>query len=392
MNFALSTCFYNHVLGGYDDGHCRTFDIPTGEVVTTFKAHTERIECAEFNTAGILATGSYDKTVKLWKDSAEVLTPLNHGAVIDSVCWLGNTNLLASSGSGKVKFWDIRNTTTDITNSDDALPESKISSEDLSCWSKTVTCLEYFAPENLLLAGSLDCSVRTINPNNLSVEKFCDASQQVLSLRLLKPDQHTVVLGLASGQIEVHRNVKKLERMQEMAIRNKKPREVKADKKPQEVKKFDHSQEVLSKHFRKFNFKIAFAYALRRWKIYDTESMEPLLNCLIELERLKALNQALGNQDDDTISDLLDYIVKFVFDSEAHKNIKSTRVNRSSIVPLLSAITNLLLDLGYCNSQLYPKSASSMESFSKLLAYEASVTQNLGQVSGVLQMFMTNMA
>ena len=179
--------------------------------------------------------------------------------------------------------------------------------------------------------------------------------------------------------------------MHELALRNKKPREIKADKKPQDVKKFDQTQKVLSKHFRKFKFKEAFHFALKRWKIHDRESMEPLLNCLIELERLKALAQVLGNLDDDCISDLMEYIVKFIFEEKAHRNIKSTRVNRSSIVPLLAGITNLLLDLGYCNSQLYPKSAQSMENFSKLLAYEASVTNNLSQVSGVLQMFMSNM-
>merc|ERR1711976_825902 len=286
----------------------------------------------------------------------------------------------ASSGSGKVKFWDIRNTSEEIQKS-----------EDLSCWSKTVTCLEYYQPENLLLAGSLDCTVRTINPNNLSVEKFCDASQQVLSMKLLKPEQHTVLLGLASGQIEVHRNTKKLDRMQEAAISNRKIREIKADKKPQDIKKFDHSQKVLSKHFRKFKFRTAFSYALNRWKIHDQNSMEPLLNCLIELERLKALHQVLGNQDDAVIADLMEYIVKFIFNQKAHRKIKSTRVNKACIVPLLTALTNLLLDLGYCNSELYPNSASALQQLSKLLAYEASVTQNLNQVSGVLEMFMSNM-
>ena len=101
--------------------------------------------------------------------------------------------------------------------------------------------------------------------------------------------------------------------------------------------------------------------------------------------------QVLENLDDECISDLMEYTVKYIFEEKVHKNIKSTRVNKSSIVPLLAGITNLLLDLGYCNSQLYPKSAKSMENFSKLLAYEASVTSNLSQVSGVLQMFMGNM-
>jgi len=382
----------NHVLGLYDDGRARTFDIPTGEVVDTWKTHKERIQCAEMNsTSTLLATGSYDQTVKVWREK-EQLSSLSHGAPVESVCWLGSTNLLVSAGSGKVKFWDIRNTTNSLQNPEkDGSAEPTQSSEQLSCWSKTVTCLEYEPQHNLVLAGSLDCSVRSINPNNLSVEKFCDAGAQVLSMRFLKSEQHSLVLGLGSGQIEVHRNVKKLERAVDLTIRNKKIREVKADGKTQAVKKFEHSQKVLTKHFRKFKFRRAFGYALTRWSVYDKESMEPLLNCLVELERLKALHQALGSREDEEIGLLLAYINKFLFNKPAHEKIKSTKISTTSIVPLLVAIVDLLLDLGYSNSSLYPKSLAQLHKINDTIAYEALVSQSLSEVSGVLEMFMSNM-
>ena len=88
--------------------------------------------------------------------------------------------------------------------------------------------------------------------------------------------------------------------------------------KTRQLKAYEHSNKNLTKHFRKFKFRTAFIYALNRWHVNDNEYMEPLLNCLFELQRLKALGQALNGQSDRDISRLVSYVNKFIFNKTAH--------------------------------------------------------------------------
>jgi len=56
---------------GMEDGHVRIFRVPKGEVVAHTKAHPDQVSAVAFAPGGdYLATGSYDRTVKLWRLTA----------------------------------------------------------------------------------------------------------------------------------------------------------------------------------------------------------------------------------------------------------------------------------------------------------------------------------
>lgn len=203
--------------------------------------------------------------------------------------------------------------------------------------------LEYSEEDNLLLAGSLDSSIKTIDPNTLSIEKFKVCSAPILSMKILKNEsrvsnyKNSIIVGLKTGNIEIYKD-KKISEVDELDVyeyeksfskgflgqkraADKQESDLTASKpkkvKTQQMKSYENSQKVLTKHFRKFKFRTAFSYSLDRWFLTDHEYMEPLLNCLFELQRLKALTQAINNQEDVTISRLVSYFNKFIFKDSA---------------------------------------------------------------------------
>jgi len=89
------------------------WDVATGNTITRFRGHTERINTIYFNPdESILCSGSYDKTVRCWdlrsrntRDGIQTLSDFN-----DSVSSLVVTDheIIAGSIDGKLRTYDIR--------------------------------------------------------------------------------------------------------------------------------------------------------------------------------------------------------------------------------------------------------------------------------------------
>ena len=93
-------------IGMEDDGRLGV-DIRT-EVVDTLQGHTFYVHSVCALPDGILASGSGDKSIKIWDiSSGECIQTLNgHTDCVSSVCVLPDGNL--ASGSYKsIKIWDI---------------------------------------------------------------------------------------------------------------------------------------------------------------------------------------------------------------------------------------------------------------------------------------------
>ena len=74
----------------------------------TLEGHTSLVSSVAFNPNGtILASGSYDSTIKLWnvKSKKEIATLQGHTSVY-SVAFNPSGTILAS-GSGTIKLWNV---------------------------------------------------------------------------------------------------------------------------------------------------------------------------------------------------------------------------------------------------------------------------------------------
>ena len=75
------------------------------------KGHNDSVSSVAFNHNGtLLASGSYDNTIKLWnlETKTEIATLEGHHGWVNSVAFYHNETLLASgSGDNKIKLWNL---------------------------------------------------------------------------------------------------------------------------------------------------------------------------------------------------------------------------------------------------------------------------------------------
>src|SRR5713101_8701343 len=88
-------------------------DEPPAGVTATFKGHTEALYAVAFSPDGkLIATGSFDKTVRLWNPSGKEIRTLNgpagHQNLVLAVAFSRNGQWLASGSSdNSAKIWDV---------------------------------------------------------------------------------------------------------------------------------------------------------------------------------------------------------------------------------------------------------------------------------------------
>jgi len=82
------------------------WNVKTGECIRTLNGHGNWVRSVSFDGEGLLASGSYDKTIKLWNiKTGECIRTLNgHGKGVESVSYDGE-GLLASGSEDKTIKW-----------------------------------------------------------------------------------------------------------------------------------------------------------------------------------------------------------------------------------------------------------------------------------------------
>ena len=95
--------------GSYDET-VRLWDASTGAPLQTLKGHSSRVWSVAFSPDGkLVASGSYDQTVRLWDAStgAPLQTLKGHWSWVSSVAFSPDGKLVASgSDDNTVRFWD----------------------------------------------------------------------------------------------------------------------------------------------------------------------------------------------------------------------------------------------------------------------------------------------
>jgi hypothetical protein len=96
---------------GSDDKTVKLWDVASGRELRTLSGHSNKITSVAFSPDGrMLASGSWDNTVKLWDVASgrELRTLSGHSSGIESVVFSPDGRLLASGSLDKtVKLWDV---------------------------------------------------------------------------------------------------------------------------------------------------------------------------------------------------------------------------------------------------------------------------------------------
>ncbi|XP_072976239.1 protein SLOW WALKER 1 [Typha angustifolia] len=101
-----------HLFSGGDDTLLNYWDVPSETVVVSFPAaHRDYIRAGSASpiSPDVIATGSYDHSVKLWDVRVDKNPTLafNHGAPVESTLFLPSGGLIATAGGNCVKIWDL---------------------------------------------------------------------------------------------------------------------------------------------------------------------------------------------------------------------------------------------------------------------------------------------
>ncbi len=97
---------------GSSDRTVKLWDVETQQEIVTLEGHTGRVSSVAFSPvdATLLATGSSDRTVKLWdvETQQEIVTLEDHTGGVSSVAFSSDgMTLAAGSYDGPVKLWDV---------------------------------------------------------------------------------------------------------------------------------------------------------------------------------------------------------------------------------------------------------------------------------------------
>ena len=136
--------------GSWDET-VKLWDVRSRTLVTTLKGHSDSVTSVAFSPDGTLlasGSGSDDKTVKLWDVRSRTLaaTLKGHFGGVDSVAFSPDGTLLASgSGDKTVRLWDVRSRTLVTT---------------LKGHSDWVTSVAFSPDGSLLASGSWDETVK----------------------------------------------------------------------------------------------------------------------------------------------------------------------------------------------------------------------------------------
>ena len=107
----ISVCMMdgNRLASGSDDRTIKIWDTTTGGCLQTLQGHTGYVWSICVMDGNRLASGSYDNTIKIWDTSTGgcLQTLQGHTGSVFSVCVMDGNRLASGSNDRTVKIWDV---------------------------------------------------------------------------------------------------------------------------------------------------------------------------------------------------------------------------------------------------------------------------------------------
>ena len=204
------------LMSASDDRTVRLWDLPGQESTVTFVGHQDYIRSGSFmpgQASGLLVTGSYDQTVKLWdpRTPANAVMTFKHAAPVESVLPMPSGTTILTSADNQIAVLDLVA----------AKPLNILKNHQ-----KTVTSLSLASNNTRLVSGGLDGHLKVFETAAWNVVAGSKYPSPILSLSVIasgtaQEDRHLVV-GMQSGNLSIRtrlsgqQKVKERERQKEM--------------------------------------------------------------------------------------------------------------------------------------------------------------------------------
>jgi U3 small nucleolar RNA-associated protein 15 len=307
------------VYAGGDDGTLRIFNVDTSEC-TQLKGHTDSIRAIATNVLSqpnLIATCSYDHTIKIWDLTEGVCThTLNHGYPVECIELLPSNTLLVSCGSTRVKTWSLP-----VADSEGggAEPLSTTIAHTKSITALTITAYtgagDSAAAPVRIVTGGADGHVNIYDAITMKVVHGWKYQAAVTAVAI-SPDKKTVVVGCTDGVVYI-----KSRDDTEFTAETRK----KSKPRPgtysyfmrggnEVVDESDYlvfvdqkkSLKAYDKHLKTFNYSKALDSALL--------SRNPQIICqvLVELKRREGIVSAVSGRDSAELESLLSFIQRYL--------------------------------------------------------------------------------
>ncbi|MBD0345744.1 MAG: serine/threonine protein kinase [Coleofasciculus sp. Co-bin14] len=172
--------------GSYDKT-IKLWSLRTGELLNTLSGHTNRISCIAISPdSQFLASGSYDKSIKLWAlSTGELLqTLVGHLRRVKYLSFSPNAQTLVSSGDEEIKVWAVRT--------------GKLL-RNLAGNSNTAPLVAFSPDGHTCAIGSLNGTLELWNPHTgKQLRTLTNQSCEITSLAF-SPDGQTLASGCNTG-------------------------------------------------------------------------------------------------------------------------------------------------------------------------------------------------
>ena len=174
----------NILASGSYDGTIRLWDADTGQLKNTLKGHTEGVGPVAFSPDGdILASGSHDATVRLWDVSSGQLknTLEGHTEAVLSVAFSPDGDILASGNhDATVRLWDVSSGQLKNT---------------LEGHTEIVLSVAFSPDGDILASGSHDATVRLWDVSSGQLKNTLEGHTARVTSVAFAPDGNTLASG-----------------------------------------------------------------------------------------------------------------------------------------------------------------------------------------------------